>query len=201
MSKTRNEKPANHENGPVTNQAEKMGVPNKVLSLIQREDYVAAHEALRTLPRSLVVSQAMGVCVIRIGNAAEAVDLFRTMSVVPGTTVLKPEADDSLKVNYATALMMNGSPSGALDLLDELEDPCHPMALEIRAAIRKWANGLAFWRRWDWKLNRIDPPRCSVPFDFTPGVFPFEVPRMADKPVTTPVTSDTIETADSTVAC
>ncbi|MFG0288264.1 MAG: tetratricopeptide repeat protein [Rhodopirellula sp. JB044] len=201
MSKIKTEKPANRENRPVTSQAERMGVPHKVLSLIQREDYVAAHEALRALPRSLVVSQAMGVCVMRIGNAAEAVNLFRTMSVVPGTTVLKPEADDTLKVNYATALMMNGLPSGALDLLDELEDPCDPMALQIRAAIRKWANGLVFWRRWDWKLNRIDPPRCFVPFDFTPGVYPFDVSRTADKQVATPASPGVIETADSTVAC
>ncbi|MBB3205792.1 hypothetical protein FHS27_001596 [Rhodopirellula rubra] len=179
MSTTKNEKRSTRQNPSAAKGTEQEGdVPKRVIGLIQKENYAAAYDAMRVLPRTPVLLHAMAVCALRMGKAADAVNLFRGMSVSAGTTILKPEVDDTLKVNYATALMLVGLPSGGLDILHELKDAEHPGAERIRSAIGQWANGLSFWRRWDWKLNRIDPPRCSVPIDFTPGIFPFPVGDM-----------------------
>ncbi|MCM2370266.1 tetratricopeptide repeat protein [Aporhodopirellula aestuarii] len=155
-------------------------IPKRVISLISQENYVAAYDVIRALPRSPVTLQAMGVCAMRFGKAADAVNLFRSMAVSPGTTVLRSDIDDAVKINYATALMLAGLPSGALEILNELQDKSQPSAEKIRAAIKTWAAGLSFWRRLDWKLNGIDPPNSPVPIDFEPGVFPFVVPHVTE---------------------
>ena len=110
---------------------------------------------------------------MRAGQYDEALRIYRALLLIPGSTQLRPETDDLCRVNFATALMLHGLPSGALDVLSELRAPRLPAAMMIREAIQKWSRSLPWWRRIDWKLNRVDPPGARVPIDFEPGEFTF----------------------------
>lgn len=158
-------------------------VPETAIKRIVDGDYASACEFLHTLPRSPIIEHTLGVCMMRAGRTAQAVKLFRGMCLHPGTTTIRSDADDILKTNYATAILLAGIPSGAMEILAEVKQQDHPAAVELRSAINRWAAGLPFWRRWDWKLNRIDPPHATVPIDGLPGEFPFVVLTMPTAPV------------------
>ncbi|MEZ6090560.1 MAG: hypothetical protein R3C05_21580 [Pirellulaceae bacterium] len=104
------------------------------------------------------------------------------MALLPGTAVFRPALEDVVRINYASALLMKGLPSGVLDALQHLQDKETIPARQLRQAIDRWAAGLPFWRRWDWKLGRTDPPNCRILIDFEPGIFPFVIPPRTDKP-------------------
>ncbi|WP_372898211.1 tetratricopeptide repeat protein [Stieleria sp.] len=147
-------------------------LPRSVFNQIRSGNYAAAYHSLRTLPPNHLYRNCLGVCAMRTGKFDEAIQIFRGLALSPGTTIVRGDADDVLLINYATALLLGNLPSGALDVLGDLKDRDAPAAVEIRSAIDRWARGLSFWRRLDWKLNHIEPRNCSVPIDFAPGVFP-----------------------------
>ncbi|WP_182868280.1 hypothetical protein [Stieleria mannarensis] len=150
-------------------------LPDRISQQIQNGNYAAAYDALRTMPRSPGNLSCLGVLAMRIGHTDEAIRIFRGMVLCPGTTICRRDADDTLLINYATALLLGNLPSGAIDVLGNLNNRDALPAIQIRSAIKRWASGLSFWRRLDWKLNHIEPPNCSVPIDFAPGVFPIAI--------------------------
>ncbi|QDV44459.1 hypothetical protein Enr13x_43250 [Stieleria neptunia] len=158
-------------------------LPSPIFNQIRSGDYTAAYHSLRTLPPNHLHRSCLGVCALRIGKTDEAIQIFRGLSLSPGTTMVRSDADDVLLINYATALLLGNLPSGALDVLGEIKDRDAPAAVQVRSAINQWASGLSFWRRWDWKLNHIEPPNCVVPIDFAPGIFPLAVPPSPPRPV------------------
>ncbi len=145
------------------------------MQCIRRGDYQQACDILISLPPQEWTTNTLGVCAMRCGRIEPAVQVFRGLLLRPNTTVIRVDANDILRVNYATALLLRGLPSGALAALDELKDPHRPTAIRLKQAVRRWAASLPFWRRWDWKLSRIDPPNSSIPIDFEPGEFHFAV--------------------------
>ncbi len=149
----------------------------RVVVLVSRKAYEEAANLLRTAPRSPWTSNTLGVCLMRCGRIEEALQIYRVLVLNPGTTVLRSDADDYARLNMATALTLKGTPSGALDLLVELRDKEFAPAARLRETITRWSNSLSFWRRLDWKFNRIDPHHCKVLFDYEPGEFPFLVQR------------------------
>lgn len=151
------------------------GLSKRVVTLLKKRSYDEASDQLRAMPRSPLNRETLGVCLLRSGRVDEALTLFRSLAMQPGTTILRKDARDSLRINFATSLLLSGIASGALEVLDELLDRKHPAATQLRGAVQRWASGLSFWRRLDWKFSRIDPPGSSVPIDFAPGVFPFPI--------------------------
>ena len=159
----------------------------RVSNLIRRRDYQAAAELLRSAGRDPLVRNTLGVCLLRFGHVEEALAVFRQFVLTPGSVTERSDVSNACKRNFAMALLMKGSPSGALDVITETREPDHPMAVRIREAVKSWEKSLSWLRRIDWKLNRIEPPRCQVPIDFEPGEFEFEfetdtVQRQFDKP-------------------
>lgn len=147
----------------------------RACSLIATGDYAGAANLLGTLPRDPQTRNALGVCLMRMGDADQAVDVYRSFVLVPGTVIERPEVSNSAKRNFATALLMKGLPSGTQNVLSEIHDPDHPVAVRLKSAIRQWEKTLP-WLRWlDWKTSRIEPPQCKVVLDFEPGEFDFEV--------------------------
>ncbi len=167
-----------------TAQPEGGGLPRPIFNQIRSGDYTAAYHSLRTLPPNYLHRSCLGVCAMRIGKNDEAIQIFRGLSLSPGTTMVRGDADDVLLINYSTALLLGNLPSGALDVLGELKDRNAPAADQIRSAINGWVRGLSFWRRLDWKLNHIEPRNCSVPIDFAPGVFPIPIHPTPSRTVT-----------------
>ncbi len=118
---------------------------------------------------------------MRMGCIEKAVDVFRSFVLIPDTVLERTDVSHAAKRNFATALLMKGSPSGALSVLAEIHDPDHLMAVRLYSAIKKWENSLSWFRWLDWKLNRIEPTKCHVPLDFEPGELDFDV--HAQRPV------------------
>ncbi|EMI15929.1 hypothetical protein RMSM_07147 [Rhodopirellula maiorica SM1] len=159
----------------------------RVANLLRRRDYQAAAELLRSAGREPSVRNTLGVCLLRLGHVEEALSVFRQFVLTPGSVTERSDVSNVCKRNFAVALLMKGSPSGALDVINETREPDHPMAIRVREAVKTWERSLSWLRRIDWKLNRIEPPRCQVPIDFEPGEFEFEfesdiVQRQFDKP-------------------
>lgn len=156
-------------------------IPASILKCITAGDYASACGALATLPRSPLRRHLLGVCLLRAGRIGEAIDVFRTLALNVGTTVVRLDADDLLRINYAAAILLSGKPGGALAILSELKNQHHSEAIAIRAAIGQWSRGLSFWRRLDWWLTGIDPPNANVPYSELPGILPVQLPT--ERPV------------------
>ncbi len=117
----------------------------------------------------------LGVCLMRISNVEEAVKIYRQLVLAPGCTWLRPELPASYKRNFATALLLAGLPSGALDVLHQSGDPYAVYYVRLRAAIQLWARTLPFMQRIDWYINLIEPRNPVIMIDFEPGELEYEV--------------------------
>ncbi|QDT04433.1 hypothetical protein K227x_28240 [Rubripirellula lacrimiformis] len=144
-------------------------VLDRTYRLMHRGDYQAAMGILQSAGRDPSIRNALGVCLLRLGRPADAVAVFRQFVLAPGSVSERSDLSKHYKRNFALALLMNGSPSGALDVLRETRQPDHPAAIRIRDTVKQWEKTLSWLRRLDWKLNRIEPSNCQVPIDFEPG--------------------------------
>ena len=142
---------------------------------IRNRDYSKAANLLSTAGRDARVRNTLGVCLMRMGKVDSAVEVFRSFVLMPGTVIERSDVNHASKRNFATALIMKGYPSGALDVLAETHDSDHPMAVRLRDAIARWEKSLSLLRWIDWKLNHIEPKNCHVPLNFEPGEFDFDV--------------------------
>lgn len=131
----------------------------------------AATALLRDVRRDKHLQDALGVCLLRRGHAAEAVRLYRDLVLAPGCTWMKPDLPTAFKLNYATALLLDGRPSGCLAMLSEINQSDHPTVIRLRTAIEAWERTLDWWPWLNWKLGRIDPYDKPVRIDFPPGEF------------------------------
>lgn len=138
---------------------------------VRNHDYVGLIAKLRASRRDTRSLNSLGVCHLRTGDAAEAVRIFRGLVLQPGCTWERADVPLHYRRNFATALLMAGYPSGCRDVSRALPDQTHPRTRELLAAIANWQRSLGFWRRWDWRLNAIEPPNCVVPINFVPGEF------------------------------
>ena len=127
-----------------------------------------AKQALTALSRdeSEWARNARGVCLMRLGQHAAAVDALRGLAVAQHLS-LKPEAPTIFKVNFATALLLSGNVNGGLTALADVRDEQHPMVQKLRAAIERWKASMSFWKRLNWRMGgEIEHP---FTLDFPPG--------------------------------
>lgn len=134
-------------------------------------DYAKLAAKLSASDRSPQTLNRLGVCHLRLGNASEAVRIYRGLVLQPGCTWERTDIPDVYRLNYATALLMAGQPAGCLDVLQSKALADHPRAMELRAAIKRWERSLGFFKRWDWRLNGVTPKGCHIELDFEPGEF------------------------------
>jgi len=127
--------------------------------------------ALERISRAKISSpwltNAVGVCQLRLGNAKVAIDTFRGLVLATGGLILRADVPTLFKVNFATALLADGNLSGGLTALDEIRDEGHPAVREIREAVRRWKEGMTFWQKLWWYAGG-QPPRPLV-LDFALG--------------------------------
>jgi hypothetical protein len=93
------------------------------------------------------------VCLLRLGEAGRAVDVFRGLVLIPGTVCVRPDAAPEHKSNFAAALLTAGNVAGGLRALDEVGDEGRPAVRRLRDAVRRWREGLSFWERLRWCLG------------------------------------------------
>lgn len=143
----------------------------RAIQLANHGDCRGAMQLLRPQGHDPETMNAMGVCLMRMGQINEATVLYRGMVIKPSCTWVRPEVPTLYKLNFATALLLGGTPSGCLSVLNDVQDPGNRMVQRLRGAIKAWEAELSFWRRWDWRINRIEPPKCRIKIDFAPGEF------------------------------
>jgi hypothetical protein len=117
-------------------------------------------------------TNAKGVCLLRLGRAEPAVQIYRTLVLQAGCVWTRPDRPLHFKTNFATALLMTGHPGGCLDVLHEIGNE-HPHAALLRSAVKSWSRSLPLWRRIDWWINHIEPDNVAITVDFVPGDFGF----------------------------
>ncbi|MCO8123867.1 tetratricopeptide repeat protein [Stieleria sp. TO1_6] len=143
-------------------------------SLIRKGDYQSAAKLLQSSGNGTSIRNTLGVCLMRLGRYDEALVVFRQFVLAAGNISERSDISNLCKRNFAMALLLNGSPSGALTVLAEMREPDQPVTVRIYETIQAWERSLSWLRRLDWKLNRIEPARCRIPIDFEPGEFDFE---------------------------
>lgn len=131
------------------------GEPQKALDLIERAK-----------TKSPWLTNAMGVCQLRLGNAECAVDLFRRLTLGPGGLIMRVDAPTVFKTNYAAALLASGNVSGCLSALGEIGEE-HSAIGDLQGAIQRWKKSMPLWKRIGWYLGG-DPDRPVV-LDFPLG--------------------------------
>lgn len=150
-------------------------VIERIAPLISTGQYPKAIDALRSAGSNPSVKNALAVCLMRVGQVDEAVKLLRSLTLNPGSTWERPDVPSMYKRNFATALLLAGLPSGCVSVIRSTDEREHPRAIQIEKDIRAWAKTLSFWKRWDWRLNQVDPAGARVCISFVPGEFDFPV--------------------------
>ena len=131
------------------------GHPQKALEFLQRSKV-----------RSPWVSNAMAVCLLRLGDTNRAVEMLKGLVVTSGVC-FRTDVPAVFLTNFATALLMAHNVSGSISALSNVRDEANPTVQRLRGAIRKWKAGLSVWQkiRWYWG----DTPGDAVELGFPPG--------------------------------
>ncbi len=158
---------------------------HRVIRHVSAGNYQKALDLLRNAGRDPQLRNAVGVCNLRLGRIDEAIRVYRELVLKAGCTWMRPELPIEYKTNFATALLLGGHPTGALELLSELSAESNPTVQRLRAAMRRWEVSLSFWQRLNWWLGKIEPRNCHIPIDFPPGEFETSV-VMPDTPTEKP---------------
>lgn len=113
------------------------------------------------------LKNARGVCLLRLGEPQKALQLYRALVLQPQGILLRNDVPVVWKTNLATSLLLCGSTSGCVSILNDLRGEQHPAIEPLRRAISNWQAGLSLWQKLGWKLG-LDPA-CPVRLDFPPG--------------------------------
>lgn len=115
------------------------------------------------------VTNARGVCLMRLQRASDAVQVLRPLVLEPGSTWMKRDLPVIYRTNFATALLLGGHKLGGRDALIEIGERAHPSRVRLADALRLWERELSWWQRLLWKLG-VEPD-LPVTIDFLPGDF------------------------------
>lgn len=141
------------------------------IDALERNDPDAAFRLLQSQGSSPEVVNLRAVCLMRMGNAEAALALMRSIALQPGCTWMRSPLPNAFKINFATALLMNGLPNGCADALDEIDDEALPAVQNLRAVLAEWSKSLPFIQRMQWRLGRVAPTKCQISLPFLPGAW------------------------------
>ncbi|MFN3152940.1 tetratricopeptide repeat protein [Bremerella sp.] len=143
----------------------------RVKHLIQQKKYALAIDQLHPAGHDVVLKNAKGVCLLRLGHYAAAVNLYRELVFKPGCVWVRPDVPTVYKVNFATALLLAGNLEGGTSILGQAMDENHPGVKRLRACIGQWKRRFSFWQRLVWMCGYGDEAQAVVPLDFELGLF------------------------------
>lgn len=112
------------------------------------------------------LTNALGVCAMRLGNIKPAVTVFQGLAGQSGV-LLKPDTPLVFKINFATALLASNNLAGCLSVLHEIGEREAPAVKRLHDAIQQWKHGLSFWQKLKWYMG--DYPQKPVTLDFPLG--------------------------------
>lgn len=147
--------------------SEPSGLREQIEKLLQAGQPKKALDVLaRTKDHSPWSTNAIAVCLLRLGQAEQAVELFRNL-VLSGSLFLRRDVPTAWKVNFATALLMTDNLPGCIQVLRDIQEEDHPGVQRLRKAIRQWEKELSLWEKIQWHLGG-QPARC-VRLNCPPG--------------------------------
>lgn len=158
-------------------------INTKIQHDIEHQDYSSAAGLLRGRGFNPAVRNNLGVCLIRLGQIDEALQVFRSFILESGGTNERPETSDVARRNFATVLLLKQLPSGAVSVLDNTESQNDKRTLELRGAITQWEKSLGWFHWLNWKINHVAPAHCTFVMPFDLGEFE-RIPE--DKPTDRP---------------
>ena len=143
---------------------------NRAIALSDLGHHDEALKALATIAgSSTAIMNARAVCLLRKGQTAAALRLFRSFVLQPGCTWMKTELPVIDCTNFSTALLLDGHPLGVRDTLASIIQRDHPSVVRLNRALRDWEHTLTWWQRFNWRFG-LDPG-VPVPISFVPGEF------------------------------
>ncbi|MBN2562634.1 MAG: hypothetical protein JXQ75_17045 [Phycisphaerae bacterium] len=134
-----------------------VGKPKEAVELVRK--YGASSPELRN---------AHGVALMRSGETAKAIEVYRSLCLNESGFCLKQDLPTTFKTNFATALLLANNVSGCLALLREIAQEQDPYMQKLRAAIDCWRRSLGWWKRLAFVLCGTEPDK-PVSLDFQPG--------------------------------
>lgn len=139
----------------------------RVVTQIEAGQYEAALRASQGKQATDVrLRNAAGVCLLRLGRHAAAVQLYRPLVFAPDGLTMRRDVPDVVRLNFATALLLDGRSAGCADILRHV-DRGLPGVQQLRRSLRAWQQTLGFGQRLCWKLG-IGRPQ-TVTLDYPPG--------------------------------
>lgn len=140
----------------------------KVAPLINAGEYTKALELIgRSKGDSPWITNALGVCRLRMGSSATAVEAFRGLVLASGGLILRSDVPMVFKTNYATALLLAGNLEGATNVLAELGEEGGVRVRSLELAIANWKLGLSVWQKLNWFMGAT--PTKPIELGFLPG--------------------------------
>lgn len=113
---------------------------------------------VRAGAKSPWLTNALGVCQLRMRNGARAVEIFRGL-VLTGGIHVREDVPPVFKLNFAAAMLATGNVDGFLSVLGEMGDDEHPSVARYREAHRRWRDGLSLRERIRHAFGgRVAPP-------------------------------------------
>ena len=145
--------------------------PGEIELLSQIARYLGAgaiESALAVLPesRSPWVRNARGVCLLRLGRPAQAVEVLRDLVFNPRGLSVRPNVQPVFAANYATALLLDGNIDGFHGILNGIRDRGHPAVARLDDAVWRWKTSMTVWERLA-SVFGVGGPRLTL--DFPPG--------------------------------
>ncbi len=145
------------------------GVLEQVKQLLADNRPEEAHGLLgRVRDTSAPVVNARAVCLLRLGRPQEAARILGPLAYSNGGMMPNLEALLSVRVNYATALLLSGNISGCQGALRDLFREEHPSIDRLRGALAKWRKSQGLWRRLLMAVG-VEPYGARVVPDSPPG--------------------------------
>jgi hypothetical protein len=142
-------------------------VIDKVRALLEEQNAKKALDVVvRCKLQSPWITNASGVCLLRLGDAAQATRLFHGL-LGHSAILLKSDAPEVFKTNLATAMLASNNLEGCLSVLHEIQLEENRVVRQLRSAIQRWKQGLSWWQRIKWFLG--DTPTQPVELDFPLG--------------------------------
>ncbi len=135
--------------------------------LAENRETEALEFVTRVGPGDDRMRNALGVCLMRVGNLDAAINVYRGFCIDEGVS-LKSDVSPLHLVNYATALVLKGNVGGCLTILHQLRGSRHPAADQLEAVVERWRSALPWWRRLGLKLGTYEP-REGPDLGFPPG--------------------------------
>lgn len=130
---------------------------------ISRGDYAGALRILPADSKNAEIKNAAAVCLIRLGQFEKAIAVLRSVALNSAFQTVREETPEHIRINYAIALVFGGRPAGGLDVLNGVGSAEHRSVRIVHEAIRVWVSEMSFFRKIDWKLNRIAPANPPAP--------------------------------------